>query len=163
MNTLLFIEFNKPGSIYSGVIHREKRLAQNLKVDFLIDGAHRTIVEAKGIITEDPTAYFPAMSVERAVSQLRVFYKLLCQGDTVHYYIVLMNPEIQKLKLNITIPDFCRSFRKCVKKGMRLFVYRINGTTNGFHLNRDHLTEQSFYKETLALRIPKKISHPTIM
>lgn len=125
INKLLMTEFNKQESIYSGAgtISREKKVS-TLKADFLIEGEYKTIVEAKGVLAEDKVAYLPAMRVDRAVSQLEQFTILLKEDYFVDYYFVLMNPVINHLKLDKTKVQFYKLFRKCLRKGMRLFIYK---------------------------------------
>ena len=67
VNKLLFTELSKLEGPYLGSsqIFSEKKTSENLKSDFYIEGEKKIIVEAKGIISLNEVALFPAMKVER--------------------------------------------------------------------------------------------------
>lgn len=147
VNTLLLTEFKKPESIYKDYsqIFREKTLLDpKIKVDFLIESTPNTVIEAKGIISNSAIAYFPSMKVERAISQLNTFLSLLKKGYSVHYYVVLMSPQVQTLKLEKNNRIFRRIFLTCIKKGMQVFFYRTTWGNGKFSLSRDLVAENSF-------------------
>ncbi|MDA8227474.1 MAG: DNA/RNA nuclease SfsA [Desulfitobacterium hafniense] len=127
VNKLLLKEFAKPDSLYnaSGQMYCEKKVADTLKADFFFDGTERTIVEAKGIISEAQVAYLPSMEVDRAVAQLSLFSNLLSDGYFVHYYVVLMNPEIETLRLDSNREEYYRLFRLCLSRGLEFFLYKV--------------------------------------
>lgn len=140
VNKLLLNEFSKQDSIYEkpGKILREKKVEQLLKVDFLIESSQKIIVEAKGILTENTTAYFPSVvKVDRAIHQLIKLKLLLEKGYHVHYYIVLMNKEIRYLVLNKEYSAFFQAFTECLQKGMRIFVFKTIWDKQNFSLVRD--------------------------
>lgn len=139
VNKLLFEEFNKLGSPYlaSSHIFREKKISKNLKVDFFIEGDKKIIIEAKGIISSKEVAFLPAMKVDRAVLQLMEFQKLLKQGVSIHYYIVLMNPIIETLRLDKSKKDFYKYFRSCIRRGMKVYVYKVVGQEGNISLKRN--------------------------
>jgi len=159
VNKLLLIEFNKPESIYSGLntIYREKKIINSLRADFVIEGKQKIIVEAKGIITEKITGYLPSMTVIRAVKQLEAFNQLLREGYCVHYYVVLMNPGTRDLKLNKEILEFHRLFKRCMKKGMQVFVYRVKWDNEFCSIIRDKLVEMSFLKEIYCIKRKRQL------
>jgi len=126
VNKILFQEFSKSENLYSkaGEIFCEKKISNKLKADFFIDGARKIIIEAKGIISEEKTALLPSMRVDRAVRQLKQFELLLKKGFDVHYYVVLLSNNITRIELDKGNKEFYRIFRRCIKKGMSIFVYR---------------------------------------
>lgn len=146
INKLLGEEFIKPDSLYAGAktICCEKKLGNILKVDFLIEGDSTIIVEAKGIISEGYSVKFPAMVVERAMQQLQVFAKLMEEGFLVNYYIVLMNPAIEQVRLDKSIVVFSRLFKKCLKKGMEVYIYKVLWRDEQFSVVRDRIIETNF-------------------
>ena len=146
VNTLLMTEFEKPGSLYAGAknICREKIVHRNLRADFCIEQEQRTVIEAKGLITEKAVSYLPSMTVERAVTQLKTFKKLLRAGCEVHYYLVLMNPAIGSVKLDKARTDYYKEFRACLKSGMKCFVYRVQSEDKHFFVIRDIDSEEAF-------------------
>lgn len=153
VNSLLKAEFNKPESIYSGdKIYCEKKVTGGLKSDFYIEGIRKTIIEAKGIISEEPIANFPSMTVERAINQLQAFSKLLKTGYNVHYYIVLMSPYINYLQPDKTQIEFYRNFEDCLKNGMKLFVYKtVWNNKYSASVLRDNLIENLFLCKTINM------------
>lgn len=149
VNKLLMIEFNKPNCIYSGKkIYYEKKVTNTLKSDFYIDDSDKKIViEAKGIITEESIAYFPSMAVKRATAQLRILNNLLTKGYDVHYYVVLMNSEINQLILDKNQVEFYREFKKCLKVGMVVYVYKVIWDNIYASIIRDEIVEKAFLSE----------------
>lgn len=143
INKLLFLEFSKPSHMYSsiGKIHPEKKINDTIKVDFFIYGEKDIVVEAKGILAEEDVASFPAMKIVRAESQLLQYEKLLKKGLDVHYYIVLMNAAIKDLKLDMNYKEFMKPFKRCIKKGMKLYIYKVIWN-NEFTLIREHWLEK---------------------
>lgn len=146
VNALLMTEFEKPGGFYAGAkeICREKKVHQNLRADFCIEQEQRTIIEAKGLITEKAVSYLPSMTVERAVTQLKIFKKLLKAGCEVHYYLVLMNPAIGAVELDKARTDYYKEFRACLKSGMKCFIYRVQCEETRFFVVRDIDSEAAF-------------------
>ncbi|NLL06147.1 MAG: DNA/RNA nuclease SfsA [Clostridiaceae bacterium] len=145
VNKLLFTELSKLEGPYLGSsqIFSEKKISENLKSDFYIEGEKKIIVEAKGIISLNEVALFPAMKVERAVVQLKEFQKLLKKGFSVHYCLVLMNPAIKSIKLDKSKVDFYKGYRNCIKKGMQIFVYEVVGQKDNIFLRRNPIIEDS--------------------
>lgn len=142
INKLLFQEFNKGKNLHVGLsdIYPEKKINDNLKVDFFIDGESQILIEAKGILTEDQSSKFPAMRVKRAEKQLLEFEKLLKEGISVYYYIVLMNSTINTIELDVDNKEFLQPFMRCIKKGMKLFVYKTLWKED-FALEREYEVE----------------------
>ena len=151
VNTLLMTEFEKPGSLYAGAknICREKIVHRNHRADFYIEQEQRTVIEAKGLITEKAVSYLPSMNVERAVTQLKIFKKLLKAGCEVHYYLVLMNPAIGSVKLDKARTDYYKEFRVCIKSGMKCFIYRVKYEDKHFFVVRDIDSEEAFLSACL--------------
>ena len=152
VNTLLMTEFEKPESYYAGAknICREKQVHQNLRADFCVEQERRTIIEAKGLITENAVSLLPSMAVERAVTQLKIFKKLLKTGCEVHYYLVLMNPAIGAVELDRTQKDYYKEFRACLKLGMKCFIYRVHCEETRFFVVRARESEEEFLSKSLA-------------
>ena len=152
VNTLLMTEFEKPASYYAGAknICREKQVHQNLRADFCVEQERRTIIEAKGLITENTVSLLPSMAVERAVTQLKIFKKLLKTGCEVHYYLVLMNPAIGAVELDRTQKDYYKEFRACLKLGMKCFIYRVHCEETRFFVVRARDREEAFLSKCVA-------------
>lgn len=148
INKLLLFEFDSPRNFYtdSSNIFPEKKINETLKVDFYIQGEKDIIIEAKGILSEEKNVKFPAMRVARAEKQLLQFENLLKQGVEIHYYIVLMNAAIKSIELDIEYEEFKNTFIKCIKKGMKLFVYKAIWQ-NEFIIKRDLRIEQEFLQQ----------------
>lgn len=145
VNKILQREFNKPESIYeSQRICADKTVEGELKVDFLIDGNPKVVVEAKGIISKTDIAYIPSMKVERAVIQLTKLNKLIHLGYSVHYYFVLLSPTIECLQLDKENKEFYQRFISCVKNGMKVFIYKTLWSNNEVSAVRDTKTESLF-------------------
>lgn len=148
VNRLLFHEFSKIENRYfkEGKIFCEKKISNKLKADFYIEGAKKIIIEAKGIISEEETAQLPSMKVDRAILQLKQFELLLKKGFDVHYYVVLMSNKVIKIELDKENKEFYRIFRRCMKKGMCVFVYRTIWSGNVCAVEqRPHLEENLRY------------------
>lgn len=150
INKLLLQEFNKSESMYSnlGKIYPEKKINDTLKVDFLIEGDKVILIEAKGVLTEDQTAKFPAMRVTRAEKQLLQFEKLLKKGIDIHYYLVLMDAEIKSVELDLDNKEFIQPFKRCIRKGMKLYIYRTVWQEE-FTITRDYELEANLNKSIL--------------
>lgn len=145
VNSLLKEEFLKCGHMFANsTIYAEKIIDNLLKVDFLIESDTKIIVEAKGLITESSTAYLPSMKVERAISQLKALKKLLDKGYGAHYCLILMNPNISRVKLDKTNVSFYRLFRACLKRGMQVFIYKTMWQNETVFLCRSTSTEYTF-------------------
>ena len=146
INKLLMAEFEKPGSLYAGAkeICREKIVHKNYRADFFVEQEQKTIIEAKGLITEAAVSYLPSMKVERAVAQLKTFKQLLKAGCRVHYYLVLMNSATCAVELDKAQPDFYKEFRACLKAGMQCFIYRVQCREQNFFVVRDINIEEAF-------------------
>lgn len=139
INKLLYREFTKLGNPYDyeGKVLCEKKISNTLKVDFLIDGEQKIIVEAKGILSEHSIAKLPSMKVDRAVAQLKQFEVILKTGFKVHYYIVLMSRKIQGIEFDETYKEFYSIFKRCVRRGMNFFVLRTIWQGEEFSVERD--------------------------
>jgi len=147
INEILLCEFNKAGSLYSngGKIYPEKKINDTLKVDFFIEGKKDIIIEAKGILTEEQTAKFPAMRVLRAERQLLQFEKFLNKEIDIHYYLILMNAAIKAIQIDVDYKEFKQPFKRCIKNGMQLYVYKAIWQKE-FQIVRDHKLEQELMK-----------------
>lgn len=146
VNTLLMTEFEKPDSLYAGAkeICREKKVHQRLRADFCVEREPRTIIEAKGLITEKEVSNLPSINVERAVRQLKIFKKMLQTGHGVHYYLVLMNPATRTVELDRERTLYYKEFRACLKRGMLCFIYRVQYDEGQFFVVRDLISEVAF-------------------
>lgn len=149
VNKLLHNEFIKPISIYFGNTIYCEKVIENLRSDFYIDGKNKVFIEAKGIITKESTAYFPSMVLKRAINQLKVMRDLLAKGYKVHYYLVLMSPQIDLLLPNRKYVEYYNNMKLCLENGMQLFVYKIAWNDIKASVFRDQMIEKLFLNEVI--------------
>ena len=79
-------------------IRKEYRV-DGYKADLFISNT-KTIIEVKSIIALDEAAVFPTVYSERALKQLKQLKELLQRGYNVWYFIVSLNPYVQKIQLD---------------------------------------------------------------
>lgn len=114
-------------------IKREYKFG-NYKSDFYIL-EENLIIEAKGLLSDNSIAILPFNSGERCIRQLREIKKILKLGVNVDYYIVLLNPQIQEIKINKKNKDFCKIFKACLNLGMRLKIFNLKWVNSECFLN----------------------------
>lgn len=115
-------------------IQREK-FVQDYKTDFYIE-KEKLLIEAKGILSENPNAIYPVVSCGRAYRQLLSIQQLLKQGYSVEYGFILMNPGIEKIELNTKEDHIRDAFNRCVELGMQISFYSTKWYKGRCRLNK---------------------------
>lgn len=87
-----------------------------------------TIVEIKSILSVEQTAVFPTVYSERAVQQLRKLSSLLETGYKVCYMFVSLNPKVESISINRSVPEFFNAFYDCINLGMEVCAVSIKLT-----------------------------------
>lgn len=110
---------------------RKEHNVDGYKSDIYIEDTC-TIVEIKSILSfaKDKNAIFPSVYSQRAIDQLRSLNNLMEAGYNVCYIFVSLNSNIKQLALNIEAKEYRETFKRCVKKGMKVkgvSIKLING------------------------------------
>lgn len=114
-------------------IKREYKLGK-YKSDFYISDKN-LIIEAKGLLSDNNVAILPFNSGERCIRQLKEIKKLLKLGVNVDYYLILLSPQINEIKLNKINKDFCKLFKSCLTIGMRVKIFNLKWSKSDCSLN----------------------------
>lgn len=121
INELYLEMLSKERKYKPAEIQREK-FVQDYKTDFYIE-KEKLLIEAKGILSENPSAIYPVVSCGRAYRQLLSIQELLKQGYSVEYGFVLMNPGIKRIELNTKEDHIREAFKCCIDLGMQVSFY----------------------------------------
>ncbi|MDF2985217.1 MAG: nuclease SfsA [Eubacterium sp.] len=103
----------------SSVILREKTI-EGYKADFALLGEHKTLFEAKSIISTKQATLFPSVNSNRAIEQLYKIGKLLDLGWNVQYYFISLSPFVKILNINSQFQSYIEQFNNCLHKGMEV-------------------------------------------
>jgi len=106
---------------------RKEHRVDGYKTDLFISDT-KTIIEVKSIIALDEAAVFPTVYSERALKQLKQLKELLQRGYKVWYFIVSLNPYVQKIQLD-SRSELIKLLLECEGLGMRTkgFTCRLKG------------------------------------
>ena len=121
INELYLERLSKERKYKATEIQREK-FVQDYKTDFYIE-KEKMLIEAKGILSENPSAIYPVVSCGRVYRQLLSIQELLRQGYSVEYGFVLMNPGIKRIELNPKEEHIREAFKCCIDLGLRISFY----------------------------------------
>jgi DNA-binding sugar fermentation-stimulating protein len=117
-------------------ILREKTI-EGYKADFVLPGVHKTIFEAKSIISTKQTAIFPSVHPKRAIQQLYKIENLLDLGWNAQYYFISLSPFVKNLTINPQYKTYVEQFYNCMQKGMK-----VHGLGCSFLCNEVNITHK---------------------
>lgn len=85
----------------------------------------KTVIEIKSVISTSKEAVFPTVYSERAIEQFRKIKHLLCNGYTVVYIYVSLNPYVKKVSISAeeSLLEYSRLFNECIQMGMQARAY----------------------------------------
>ncbi len=112
-------------SKYTDVIDLEKKLYWGYRADLVLHNDVETIIEAKGIISENEKIMFPLVCGERALRQLDDFSKALGKQFNVTYCLVLASPQIKEITFNYKYKPYMDKLLECFRLGMKINIYQI--------------------------------------
>lgn len=121
MNRRFFSFLGKRKNIF------KEKVIEGYKTDLYVEDTN-TIIEIKTLLSFDQEGSFPSMVSERAENQLKKLSQLLDRKYRVYYFIISLNPTIEKIKLNEDFGVYCDSFHNCLNKGMICKAYSVSIT-----------------------------------
>jgi sugar fermentation stimulation protein A len=137
-NTYILLNLNYLNNLYFEKVLNcninylpEKTISSNLKVDFF-STLNNQLIEIKGIITDRSYSTFPYISSKRIIRQLDEFSKL---DYNITLVLILMNPKINTIYLDINNKNFYNAFINCISK-INLDIYSYEFTSNLEKLNK---------------------------
>ena len=120
---------NEIGRRFFSFLGKRKVVSHEVNIDgyksdvFIEDTG--TIIEIKSILSVEKTALVPTVYSERAVQQLKKLARLLGDGYKVCYMFVSLNPKVESVSINRSIPEFCEAFCECVNLGMEVCAVSV--------------------------------------
>jgi DNA-binding sugar fermentation-stimulating protein len=102
----------------SDIILKEKTI-EGYKADLILPD-HKTLFEAKSIISTKKAALFPSVCPQRAIGQLHKIETLLDLGWNVQYCFVALSPYVKNITMNLQYEDYIDQLKKCLQKGMEV-------------------------------------------
>ena len=103
---------------------REYKFSKKLKTDYFSE-KEKKIIEVKAIISDNDSVIFPSVYSERTIRQLDEYNKLLKNGYSVEYDIILMSKRIRRIIINKEEKDLKRVLSRCIKNGLKIKVYDL--------------------------------------
>jgi len=114
----------------------KERTIEGYKTDFILPG-HKTVFEAKSIISTKKDALFPSVYPKRAIEQLLKIETLLDFGWKVQYCFIALSPYVKNITINLQYESYIEQLKKCLQKGME-----IKGFGCSFHNNEVNITHK---------------------
>ena len=120
---------NEIGRRFFSFLGKRKFVSHEVNIDgyksdlFIEDTG--TIIEIKSILSVEQTALFPTVYSERAVQQFRKLSKLLEDGYKVCYMFVSLNPKVESITINRSVPEFFEAFCDCINLGMEVCAVAV--------------------------------------
>jgi len=121
MNRRFFSFLGKRKNIF------KEKVIEGYKTDLYVEDTN-TIIEIKTLLSFNQEGSFPSMVSERAENQLKKLSQLLDRKYRVYYFIISLNPKIEKIKLNEDFGGYCDLFNNCLNKGMICKAYSVSIT-----------------------------------
>lgn len=131
-DNFIFLNLNESNQMLEGYllsqgvkqeeIIREYTCGNGLKVDLKIGADY--YIEVKAVLSDKRETIFPGERSRRFERQLELYKQLLEAGKRVELAIMLFNPQIQKVSLNLACSDICGKLSEALSMGMQLKVYK---------------------------------------
>ncbi|EGD46135.1 sugar fermentation stimulation protein [Ruminiclostridium papyrosolvens DSM 2782] len=118
----------------SDIILKEKTI-EGYKADLILPD-HKTLFEAKSIISTKKAALFPSVYPQRAIEQLQKIEALLDLGWNVKYCFIALSPYVKTISINLQYETYLEQLKKCLEKGMK--VEGLGCTFNNNEVNITH-------------------------
>lgn len=126
-DNLILLDLNSINNLFfskillNDIAYLPERTIDNIKVDF-INNEKKEIIEIKGLISEENEILFPHSNSNRIIRQLK---KLSKSEYKVRFIFILMNPKIEKIKLDTNNFEFINQINSAIKKNIKLQIYKI--------------------------------------
>ncbi len=138
-NSFLLLNLNYLNNIFGNflrekdfVIKREY-IINDYKTDYYVLNENK-IIEIKGVLSNEKNARYTFRKHNRAYLQLKKIKELLKFGYKVDYNFVLLNPEIESIKLVDKRIKENRLFIECIQLGMKINFYKCVWCKNDFKI-----------------------------
>lgn len=135
----------------------EKRMYWGYRSDLFIDSIKPTMLELKGIISDQALVEFPQMNSGRALKQINDFVYAINENIEVWYCFVVLSPTIKRIQFKNESNDFVNKLMDCTKRGMQLKVFRINYENDFYCFNDTNLEEDLINEVSNKLKCFEKI------
>ena len=126
-DNLILLDLNSINNLFfskillNDIAYLQERTIDNIKVDF-INNEKKEIIEIKGLISEENEILFPHSNSNRIIRQLKELSK---SEYKVRFIFILMNPKIEKIKLDTNNFEFINQINSAIKKNIKLQIYKI--------------------------------------
>lgn len=126
-DNLILLDLNSINNLFfskillNDIAYLPERTIDNIKVDF-INNEKKEIIEIKGLISEENEILFPHSNSNRIIRQLKELSK---SEYNVRFIFILMNPKIEKIKLDTNNFEFINQINSAIKKNIKLQIYKI--------------------------------------
>lgn len=126
-DNLILLDLNSINNLFfskillNDIAYLPERTIDNIKVDF-INNEKKEIIEIKGLISEENEILFPHSNSNRIIRQLKELSK---SEYKVRFIFILMNPKIEKIKLDTNNFEFINQINSAIKKNIKLQIYKI--------------------------------------
>lgn len=102
-------------------IIREKQISNKLRIDFF-NSKTKELIEVKGILSENEETLFPTFKTERFLRQLKEINNWKYSKKLI---IILMNPNIKRIKLNEKYEEIYYQLKRGLENGLKIEIFRI--------------------------------------
>ena len=126
-DNLILLDLNSINNLFfskillNDIAYLPERTIDNIKVDF-INNEKKEIIEIKGLISEENEILFPHSNSNRIIRQLKELSK---SEYKVRFIFILMNPKIEKIRLDTNNFEFIHQINSAIKKNIKLQIYKI--------------------------------------
>lgn len=126
-DNLILLDLNSINNLFfskillNDIAYLPERTIDNIKVDF-INNEKKEIIEIKGLISEENEILFPHSNSNRIIRQLKELSK---SEYKVRFIFILMNPRIEKIRLDTNNFEFIHQINSAIKKNIKLQIYKI--------------------------------------
>lgn len=153
-NNYVYLNLNKINTLFenyllnNGVleisIHREKRVNDDLKVDFYLD--MQGCFEIKALLNSTGEIEFPDSSSNRLQRQLPEYIKLLKSGQVVTFVFVALSSNIKCFKWNSAKNGLKELFAEATLMGMKTHAFLIEYSHEVFSLKENVELQEKIIK-----------------
>ena len=125
-------------------IYREKKVSDNLKVDFYID--MQGYYEIKALLNGTDDIEFRDTSSNRLQRQLSEYIKLLKSGQTVTFAFVALSSNIKHFKWNSEKMKLKELFAEATTRGLQTQAFSIDYSYGAFNLKENVELQEKIIK-----------------
>ena len=123
---------------FSGEVRPEQPLGRHHRVDFVLEGPRRHLVEVKNchLVYGDGYGYFPDSHSERAVKHVDALVRRVGRGERASVVFTVQRADCVGLRPSaLHAPDFAVALRRAARKGVELRAFRFEPTLDGLWLD----------------------------